>query len=160
MRFIQSERASAHVLHTLLAVLAAMMAVVTWDVVKNDPRFPLAGWIGAQPLDPYTVTRVLREEWGDDYLRFHATFEKHGCRLDRFAAVGVFQDVTELLPYSDEDGLGDDLNRTAGLQTLRVRVAMAPEKWDSVEFRTRHYCDAGDNPDDEVNKVFHVSRKP
>ena len=166
MKIIQSERASAHILHTLLAVFIGMLAVVTWDAVKNDPRFPLAGWFSEPAVEPptvpnpYTFTRVLIEEWRADSLRFHATFEKHACDLLAFKAFGVFGDVTEQLKIKDEDGYSDDENRIFGLHTLRLIVDVDPDLWDVVEFRTRHLCFASDGTARNVDKVFYVSRRP
>lgn len=135
----------------LLAVMAAQLVIVSLPYWQK-PEFV--------PVDPYTVTDILIEDWDDTRLRFHATFQKHDCDLERFVAVGVIDTVTRILPYDDEDGFGQDESRTAGLQTLRVFVPFDGLTYDAIEFRTLHRCFDANAGRYSVNKVFHRSEPP
>lgn len=90
---------------------------------------------------PYDNVQIREAFIVDGRLHIVATFEKHGCEQRRFTALGWEAGRTEFMEWRGADGVSDDYDREAGVQTLRGSVSLEDRSLDAVEFRTRHDCD-------------------
>lgn len=96
-------------------------------------------------VPPYYDVDVQEVVRGEGYYDLHATFRKaqrpgHGeCELETFQPVGIYLGEAERLRVEDLDGLDENDNREAGLQSLSVRIFYEGEP-EVVEVRTRHRC--------------------
>ena len=110
--------------------------------------------------DPYTVESYeIRNIQPNGNFDFVGNFNKpdRSCTLATFAVFGNYTGEWFLIPHVDtleDDFTGD---RPAGEHTLRITIGPLSYGFDSIEVRTRHYCDDTSTPEVERitrDKVF------
>ena len=109
----------------------------------------LAYWVNLEP-SPYGKVNVVRLERVEGSIELVATFRKTACQFRKLVVVGGVLGETEFVDWHDIDGRDPDIDRTVGMQTLRVGINSPQDRHDWLEVRTKHDCNGR-----MVDKVFH-----
>ena len=112
---------------------------------------------------PYQSVIVRSVESSGNSVEIRADFVKRRCEFKRMVVVGTgLAGTSRPLPYTDIDEReGDDINRMAGAQTLRLSVNVGGRGFDELQIKTRHACGEKKDADGRiveqgtiVDKVF------
>lgn len=148
--------AGLNIMQTWRTAIGAAMIVagaLIFDQVFNFSYVGPGAGVVRQLVAPEPYTNVIvREQYIEgEWLYFTATFDKsENCVKEKFAIIGTVLGIPEFIEFEDLDGLPINDNRTAGAQTLRIRL----DGWEGsslIEIRTRHNCGGI-----VVDKVFAV----
>ena len=110
--------------------------------------FALIGFLGWDDVSdylfgpkPYENVHIALAEIRDGKFNLVADFKTLGCKFRLMEVVSFGLGGSEVLKWVDNDGLGQNHERSQGDHTSRITATLVDDHVDKIEVRTRHLCD-------------------
>lgn len=104
----------------------------------------LLPWTNLLETKPYKSVEVVSVKTVGRIITIVANFEKTACTFERLEVFGTTFGQNRMLPWDNKvpnvKDNGQEYDRSAGDQTLSIRVHTSGKTFDKIEIRTRHTC--------------------